>query len=135
MKPKKTIKAFAHDLITRTDFVDCYGRNVGLDYATILVMIRAEFPRARTTMRALRRILDNIDRNSIRLPVRRRSRKILAEEYTKALLLGPTETHRGILKKVCVKFGDAPSEVRNLHHIRYIERQLVKGGFKVPARA
>lgn len=131
--PKKTIKAYAIELITKTIFVDCYGRNVGLDYATVLASIRSEFPRGRTTMRALRRIIDGLDRSTIRLPVRRRSRKILAEEYIKSLLLRPV-CYKHIYHTVKDVFADAPVEVRTLHHIRHLERQLVRDGFKVPDR-
>lgn len=131
--PKKTIKAFAIEQITRTLFVDCYGRNVGLDYQTILAEIRREFPKARTTMRALRRILDDMDRSTIRLPVRRRSRKIMAEEYIRSLLLKPV-SYTYIRDKLYLTFGDTPAEVRNPYHIRQLERQLMRDGFKVPAR-
>lgn len=82
----KTIKEYAEHLLTKTDFVDCYGRNIGLDYDTIIAKIKAEFPRAKTTKRALRFVLYTIDR-TVRMPARYRSHKVLSVEYARSLLL------------------------------------------------
>jgi hypothetical protein len=131
MTCKKTIKGCAQDLLARVDFVDCFGRPVGLDYDTILATIRREFPSSRTTKNALRYIYNNLDRNSIRLPARHRSRKILCKEYTRALLLQSDLTYDMIRKRVARKFGDAPIECRSLHRIIQLERQLTREGFKV----
>jgi hypothetical protein len=83
----KTIKEYAQHLLLFTDFVDCYGRRVGLHYDVILERIRREFPRSRTTKRALRYILHyQLDR-AARLPARHRSRRILSREYARSLLV------------------------------------------------
>jgi hypothetical protein len=136
MTPKQTIKGFAQELLARVDFHDCYGRPIGLDYITMLAMIRREFPRARTTRNALKYIYDSLDRSSIRLPARYRSRKILAREYVKALLLHPSAlTHHNIYQRVRRKFGDTPIEVRSVRRIERLALSMERQGFKVMARA
>jgi len=133
---KRTIKTFAHELLVRVDFVDCYGRPIGLDYDTILASIRREFPKSRTTKNALRYIYNNLDRNSIRLPARHRSRKILAREYIKALILHPDAlTFIRIYHRVRRKFRDTPPEVRSLRRIEGLAISMERQGFKVMARA
>lgn len=109
----KTIKEYAVFLLVKTDFVDCYGRNIGLEYETILARIKRMFPHARTTKRALRYVLYGIDRK-VRLPARHRSRKILAREYARALLLQADKSGVGlsfdtINASMRTKFRGAPT--------------------------
>jgi hypothetical protein len=130
-----TIKAFATAKLLETDYVDCWGRNVGLDYDTILKQIKEEFPKARTSMRALRLILYSIDGN-VRLPVRRRSRRILAKEYARALLLqrdsnGSGVTFLKISNAVKRKFPDVPK--LSVHRLTFIALHMSRAKFKVPA--
>lgn len=98
-KQFKTIKQYAEHLLTKTDYVDCWGRSVGLDYLTILSLIRRYFPEGRTSIRSLRAYLYTLD-SSTRLPVRRRSHKILAREYARALLLESNPDGTGLALKV-----------------------------------
>lgn len=133
----KTIKDYAVFLLVKTDFVDCYGRNIGHDYDTILAKIRREFPQARTTKRALRYVLYGIDQK-VRLPARHRSRKILARVYARALLLevdgssGLGLSFDTIRKRTRAKFRGAPDlTVRTLKS--FVET-LIKDKIKVPEK-
>lgn len=108
----KTIRSYAEHLLTKTDFVDCHGRRVGLDYPTILGMIRKRFPRGHTSIRSLRQNVYTLD-PATRLPVRRKSRKLLAREYARTLLMQRDSDGRGlplasISRKVKAKFRDTP---------------------------
>lgn len=113
-KPKyKTIRQCAEALLVEADYVDVNGRKVGLDYITILARIKRAFPNSRTSIRALRFILYSLP-DGTRLPVRRRSRKILAREYARALLIrydehtGDGLSFEAISKLVKRKFRDVP---------------------------
>ena len=136
---KKTIKAFAHKLLVKTDFVDCNGRPVGYDYTTILERIKKEFPKARTTRRAFRRILDDLDRSVVRLPARRRTRGVLAAEFIRAKLLVRGEgalglPHEVIRKSAAKKFSDTSADVRSAKRIAKLERDMIRAGYDVPVQ-
>lgn len=113
-KRYKTIKDYAQHLLLLADFIDCYGRRVGLHYDVILALIRVEFPRSRTTKRALRYILHyQLDR-AARLPARHRSRRILSREYARSLLLHCDPKGHGfgyvaIKQKTSRKFPQTPA--------------------------
>lgn len=130
----KTIKAFSQALLLKVDFVDCYGRNIGLGYADILSRIKTEFPKSRTTMGALRYVLYSIDRQT-RLPARHRSRKILAREFARSLLMQRDARGMGLpLKNISNrtkrKFADVPRiSVRTLNNFA---NALDREGLKVP---
>jgi hypothetical protein len=127
------ITDYAKQLLLKTDFVDCYGRNIGLDYETILELIRARFPNARTTKRSLRFILYQIDK-SARLPARRRSRKILRKEFIRALLLDPAGiSHASIRSRARRKFPDVPGAITSAILAAH-ERALTKERFELPER-
>lgn len=132
----KHISDYAKHLLTKTDFVDCYGRNVGLDYQTILELIKEEFPKARTTKRALRHILYYCLDRSVRMPARYRSRKILAREYAKARLLRRNERGLGrridkIKEDVRQKFPEVEMPEERL---RSMAASLKRSGFPLPER-
>lgn len=138
MKGFKTIRAYAIHLIYTVDFVDCRGRNIGYDYQAILTKIKQAFPESRTSMGALRRILDSLD-GSQRLPARRRSRKILATEYARSLLLQVDSTGRGltfqtISRKVRGKFRGLDPGVCSVHATSLLAYWMERRGeFKMPA--
>lgn len=132
----KTIKEYAVFLLVKTDFVDCYGRNIGFDYETILAKIKREFPHARTTKRALRYVLYGIDRK-VRLPARHRSRKILAREFARALLLEINESGVGhsfetIRLRTRAKFRSAPTI--SIRTLKSFTDTLAKEKIKLPEK-
>lgn len=108
----KTIRSYAEHLLTKTDFVDCHGRRVGLDYPTIIALIKRKFPSSRTSTPSLRQNVYMLD-PSTRLPVRRKSRRLLAREYARTLLMQRDSNGKGLpLEKVSWKikgkFRDVP---------------------------
>lgn len=134
MSRYKTIKEYAQLLLVKVDFVDAYGRNIGYDYERILEKIKLEFPRARTTKRALRHILYyGLDR-SVRLPARLRSRKVLAREYAKMLLTksedGVGFSHKNIQDRAYSKF----KAVATLAAIRRAEVSLRNQRIALPEK-
>jgi hypothetical protein len=124
-----TIKRFAHDYFMRVSFVDIYGRNIGYDYDFILAEIRATFPGARTSRRWLQDMAYVLNR-SAKLPVRRRSRRALSEDFAMALLLRPIR-YVSICNAVRNKF---PDHVQTLKSLRSLEGRLKNRGFVVPER-
>jgi hypothetical protein len=119
----------------KVDFVDVYGRKVGLSYEAILARIRKEFPRARTTMGALRyeRYFLYRVKPQTRLPARHRSRKVLAREYARSLLMhGAGISYKTIGNKTVGKFGAGLITMRILNSL---EKGLIRENFKVPHRA
>lgn len=132
----KTIKALSQALLLKVDFVDCYGRNVGLGYAEILARIKKEFPSARTTMGALRYVLYSIDPQT-RLPARHRSRKILAREFARSLLMQRDARGMGLPLRIISdrtkrKFSDAPRI--STRALKNFSHALTREGMKVPER-
>jgi hypothetical protein len=136
LRAYKTIKAFSQSLLLKVDFVDCYGRNVGLSYAEILARIKEEFPKARTTKGALRYVLYSIDRET-RLPSRHRSRKILAREFARSLLIYKDAQGMGLPLRIISnrtkrRFPDVPRiSVRMLTNLG---NALDREGLIVPER-
>lgn len=137
VKRYKTIKDYAEHLLLLTDFTDCYGRRVGLHYDVILARIKRMFPSSRTSMRALRYILHyQIDR-AARLPARHRSRKILAREYAKAMLLQRDSHGVGVsLKTIQMsairKFPHTP--IISLRTLQSWSDRLPREGISLPER-
>lgn len=129
---RNTIREYATHLLYTVDFHDCYGRAFGLDYPTILAKVKDQFPESRTSMRALRRIVDDLDRNR-HLPARRRSRRVLAIDYIRVQLLTPRSLIR-IRRMVGDKFPDIPAETRSQAAIRQQGVWLQREGFEVPKR-
>lgn len=129
-KKPKTIKDYAQRLLLEADFVDAYGRNVGFDYETILRMIKAEFPEARTTKQALRYVLYTID-PKLRLPARHRSRRVLGREYARSLLLKKW-SYQKIQAETHKKFSDAPYITTAT--LRSFEEALRRERITVPKR-
>jgi hypothetical protein len=130
--PRITIKSFANDYFTRVSFVDIHGRNIGYDYDHILNEIKIKFPKARTSRHWLQKMAYTLNRE-MRLPVRRRSRVALAEEYAKTLLLRRTDAdvYSKVAYLVHKKFPDQrvpPSRLRSL------EVGLCNHGFPIPPR-
>lgn len=132
-EPRLTIKKFAHDYFMRTSFVDIYGRHIGFDYDFILQEIKAKFPGARTSRRWLQDMAYVLNRTE-RLPVRRRSRAALAEEFAKTLLLRRTgvKVYSEIARVVHNKFPDQRVLPRQL---RALEVGLRNKGFPIPPRS
>lgn len=128
---KPTIKTFAHDLLVKTNFVDIHGRAVGYDYDYILARIMEQFPEARTTRRLVQDMAYIFNRTE-RLPVRRRSRRALAEDYAAVLLLRPTRTFNSNVRDgVKRKF---PDQTITVEELKVLGRKLSSRGFTVPRR-
>lgn len=129
--PKRlTIKKFAHDYFMRISFIDIYGRKVGYDYNFILQEIKTNFPGARTSRRWLQDMAYVLNRSE-RLPVRRRSRRALAEDYAMALLLRPSQ-YGSIRDAVKKKF---PEHGTSTHSLQSLEVRLRNRGFVIPSRS
>lgn len=110
--PKKTfntIKDAAEALLLQESYTDVYGRKVGLTYKAILTKLHKDFPRGRTSLKSLREIAYSLNASKCRMPVRRRSPKVLARDYARALLIAPEGySMRTISKKVLAKFPEHP---------------------------
>lgn len=132
-EPKRlTIKKFAHDYFMRVSFVDIYGRNIGYDYDLILDEIKTNFPGARTSRRWLQDMAYVLNR-SAKLPVRRRSRRALSEDYAMSLLLrrGGVHVYRDVATTVQKKFPEhRPTPAR----LKSIEVWLRNKGYTIPPR-
>lgn len=128
-----TIKEFAREYFLRVNFVNIYGRNVGYDYDYILAEIKKQFPTARTSKRWLRMMAYELT-GTVRMPMRRRSRRGLAEAYAEVLLLrrgSGRHVHKNITQDVKQKFPEQRISAATLCHL---ERTLINRGFKVPPR-
>jgi hypothetical protein len=133
MSSRATIKQFAHDYFVRVNYVDIYGRNVGYDYDFILTELKKQFPEAKTSKRWLRMMAYELS-GSGRMPVRRRSRRGLAEGYAMTLLLkiekGQGLNFNSVQCRVFRKFGSKPS----FQELTKLERHLRFLKFAVPIR-
>jgi len=133
-QPKMTIKRFAHEYFVKVSFVDIYGRNIGYDYSTILAEIKKHFPHANTSRRWLQDMAYVLNRSE-RLPVRRRSRRALAQEYALSMLLrqrnGAGLKYASIGAACRSKFPDQRTSVASL---RKLEGHLRRLEFTVPTR-
>ena len=127
-----TIKKFAHDYFTRVHFIDIYGRNVGYDYEHILAELRKEFPRAKTSKRWLRKMAYELN-GLVRMPMRRRSRRALAESYAEVLLLRRRgkSVYGGVTTEVKKQF---PEQHLSAPDLRRLESSLRYRKFAVPPR-
>jgi hypothetical protein len=117
-KTYKTIKEAAEDLLLQVSYVDIYGRKVGLTYKAILDKLHDGFPNGsrnwpafRTSLRSLQMVAYAMNGSDKQMPVRRRSSKVLARDYARALLLNVDENGKGlryssIARKVKHKFPE-----------------------------
>jgi hypothetical protein len=126
-----TIKDFAREYFLRVNFVDIYGRNVGYDYDFILAAIKEQFPKARTSKRWLRMMAYELT-GTVRMPMRRRSRRALAESFAMSLLTKPTRLSLGGIR-VDVKHR-FPDQSVTYADLRKLERALRALNFTVPPR-
>jgi hypothetical protein len=127
MSKKKTfttIKEAAEDLLMQVSYVDVYGRNVGLTYRAILKKLHESFPQGsknwpglKTSLRSLQMIAYALNGSRCKMPVRRRSSKVLARDYARALLVEVADDHytgygysfKQIARKVKAKFPEYDS--------------------------
>jgi hypothetical protein len=93
-KAYKTIKETAEALLMQVSYVDVYGRKVGLTYRAILKRLHDGFPNGspnwpayRTSLRSLQMVAYALNGSRCQMPVRRRSSKVLARDYARALLV------------------------------------------------
>lgn len=112
-----TIREYAEKLLTEVSFVDLDGRKIGYDYATVAAMVTDRFPKSRVSASLLRTWYAYAMRvEGQRMPVRCRSRRLLARNYTRVLLM---QTDKGgiglsfntIQRRVAKRFPDV--EVRS----------------------
>ena len=101
-KAYKTIKETAEALLMQVSYVDVYGRKVGLTYRAILKKLHEGFPNGspnwpayRTSLRSLQMVAYALNGSQCQMPVRRRSSKVLARDYARALLLIADEVGLG----------------------------------------
>lgn len=127
-----TIKKFARDYFTRVNFIDVYGRRVGYDYEHILADLRKEFPHAKTSKRWLRMMAYELN-GVVRMPMRRRSRRALAESYAEVLLLrrSGSTVYSHVTAEVKRKF---PEQHFSAADLRRLESSLRYRKFPVPPR-
>jgi hypothetical protein len=133
---KGTIKAYANELLTKVSFTDIYGRHVGFDYLYILSLIKSKFPNSGITIRVLRWAAYELNRDdTVRVPARRHSRRLLARDFTRALLMETDpETNLGLSNRA---IGDRVRskfpEIRPLT-LSKMRTQLVRAGMNPPPR-
>ncbi len=133
----KTIKDWAHEQLLRVNYTDINGRGVGFDYTHILVKLKQTFPNANTSHRWLLKMAYELN-GTARLPVRRRSRKILARDFARVLLVQRDEagvglSYQTIRKRVKARFPDQP--IMSVCQIRSIEGQSLRAGHFARAKA
>jgi hypothetical protein len=119
-KTYKTIKEAAEALLLQVSYVDIYGRKVGLTYKAVLKKLHDGFPNGspnwpayRTSLRSLQMVAYALNGSDRHMPVRRRSSKVLARDYARALLIevqdklsGEGWSFRQIAQKVKHKFPE-----------------------------
>lgn len=127
----QTIRRFAREYFVRVNYVDIYGHNVGYDYEFILAEIKKQFPKARTSKRWLRMMAYEIT-GTVRMPMRRRSRTLLAKGYSMSLLIEtPARSFRSMQGCISRKF---PEHVPTVASLKRLERSLRALKFTVPPR-
>lgn len=132
-KPYLTVTKAAEGHLGECSYIDVYGRPVGLTYKIILARLRKEFPEARTSLGSLRKIAYALNASKQRMPVRRRSPKILARDYARALLLNPRGIpYQTISKMVLGKFSEYP--YIQTRQLLSLSNHLAHNGFAVPKR-
>jgi hypothetical protein len=99
-KTYKTIKEAAEAFLLQESYVDIYGRKVGLTYKAILKKLHDGFPNGspnwpkfRTSLRSLQMVAYALNGSDKKMPVRRRSSKVLARDYARALLVWRDEDY------------------------------------------
>jgi hypothetical protein len=131
----QTIKDFAREYFQRVNYVDIYGRKVGYDYDFILTEIKKKFPAARTSKRWLRMMAYEIT-GTVQMPMRRRSRRALAEGYAEVLLLRrqgqSVDIYKNITREIKRKF---PDQHVSSDELRRIEKHLKFLKFPIPPRS
>jgi hypothetical protein len=133
----RTVKQYAQELLVRVNYVDAYKRNVGLDYRSILLLLKKEFPRSNTTIKELQKIAYSMNGSNVRLPVRRRSRRILARDFARSLLLfednhGMGLSYQVIASRVKTRFPDTPK--LTVCQVRSTAGHLSRAGKPLPIR-
>lgn len=133
----RTVKQYAQELLVRVNYVDAFNRNVGFDYRYILVMLKKEFPRSNTTIKELQKIAYSMNGTNVRLPVRRRSRRILARDFARALLIATDESGQGlsyqvIASRVKARFPD--THKLSVCQVRSTAGHLSRAGKALPNR-
>ncbi len=103
MKTYKTVKEAAEALLLQVSYVDIYGRKVGLTYKAILKKLHESFPNGspnwpkyRTSLRSLQMVAYALNGSDKKMPVRRRSSKVLARDFARVLLLKTDENGKGL---------------------------------------
>jgi hypothetical protein len=137
-KHYSTIKEAASDLLMEVSYTDIHGRKVGLTYSVILKRLHEIFPNGspnwpgyRTSLGSLRKIAYAMNGSEQRMPVRRRSEKILARDYARALLIqrddaGMGLSLRAISRAVKKKFPSYPIVPRQLKSLAvYMKYQFL----------
>lgn len=139
----KTVKAAAEALLLQVSYVDIYGRNVGLTYKTILKKLHEGFPNGspnwpgfRTSLRSLQMVAYALNGSDRKMPVRRRSLKVLARDFARTLLLKTDDTGTGlsyvsIARRTKSKFPEYP--YLSAEQLAGLELYLAKQ-FKLPPR-
>lgn len=136
----KTIKEAAEYLLMEVSYVDVYGRRVGLTYAAILKRLHEDFPAGsknwpgvKTSLRSLQMVAYALNGSQQQMPVRRRSTKVLARDYARALLLDVKgHSHATISRLVKRKFSEYPKLTAG--QMIGLAQHLAKQ-FKIPPRA
>lgn len=132
----KTVKQYAQELLLRVNYVDASGRNVGFDYLHILALLKKEFPNSNTTIKELQKIAYSMN-STIRMPVRRRSRRILARDFARSLLIAKDDTGQGlsyqtISRRVKARFAGTPA--MTVCQVRSTAGHLSRAGIALPQR-
>jgi hypothetical protein len=139
-KTYKTIKDAAEDLLMEVSYVDVYGRNLGLPYKVVLAKIHELFPNGSdnwpgvlTSWHSLRQVAYALNSSDRRVPGRRRSPRLAAWDYSRALLIDPKGySFKQIANMVKRKFPDQPKI--KPHQLTGLAFHLSKQNFKLPPR-
>lgn len=132
-----TVKQYATRLLLEVNYVDAYRRNVGLDYREILGRLKTEFPNSNTTVKELQKIAYGMNGQNIRLPVRRSSRRILARDFARSLLIHRDEqgiglSYQAIGRRVRSLFPELPT--LSICQVRNTAGHLSRAGIALPTR-
>jgi hypothetical protein len=143
-KTYKTIKEAAEDFLLQVSYVDIYGRKVGLTYKAILKKLHDGFPNGspnwpkfRTSLRSLQMVAYALNGSDKKMPVRRRSPKVLARDYARSLLVwrdedGIGHSYTRIARMVKRKFPEY--EMLSAEQLTGLSLYLSKQKFKLPPR-
>lgn len=147
-KKSGPVRAYVEELLTAVSFIDINGRKIGFDYLTIAQMVAKKFPNSRLKTRARQEqrgittrkfhllqdwYMPRARRQGLRFPVRYRSRRLLARDYARALLIEQTDnvglTLETIRRRVRKRFPEIPA--LSLGHV---EAGLRLRGYEIPSR-